>query len=69
MSHSLHSLLVLYGSQTGNAQEVAERIARDGERRGFQPRLSAMDDYALATLPEEVCVSLAQSRTVLRCAS
>lgn len=38
-------LLVLYGSQTGTAQDVAERVARDGKRRHFRVRVMAMDSY------------------------
>ena len=38
-------LLVLYGSQTGTAQDVAERVGRDGKRRRFRVRVKAMDDY------------------------
>lgn len=34
------ALLVLYGSQTGCAQEVAERIAWEGKRRFFCVRLA-----------------------------
>jgi len=37
---SERSLLVLYGSQTGCAQEVAERIAWEGKRRLFRVRLA-----------------------------
>lgn len=36
-----------------DSQEVAERVAREGRRRGFASRLSAMDDYPLADLPGE----------------
>ena len=40
-------LLVLYGSQTGTAQDVAERIMREAKRRHFSTRCMAMDDYNL----------------------
>jgi sulfite reductase alpha subunit-like flavoprotein len=36
-------LLVLYGSQTGTAQDVAERVARDAQRRRWPVRLMPMD--------------------------
>lgn len=40
------SLLVLYGSQTGTAQDVAERIFRDASVRGYsRVDVMAMDDY------------------------
>ena len=38
-------LLVLYGSQTGTAQDAAERVGREGKRRRFRVRILAMDDY------------------------
>ena len=37
------SLLVLYGSQTGNAQDVAERIASEGKHRMYRARCMPMD--------------------------
>ncbi len=36
---------VLYGSETGTAKEVAERIFRDAKRHHFSARVSALDDY------------------------
>ena len=44
-------LTVLYGSQTGTAQEVAERIYWAARRRGFQPDISAMDYFPRDQLP------------------
>ena len=45
-------LLVLYGSQTGTAQDVAERVGRDGRRRHFRVRVLAMDSYnTVSTAP------------------
>lgn len=38
-------LLVLYGSQTGTAQDVAERVGREGRRRHFRTQVTAMDEY------------------------
>ena len=38
-------LVVLYGSQTGTAQDVAERIGRDAKRRHFAVKVLAMDSY------------------------
>lgn len=45
MSAGKRELLVLYGSQTGTAQDVAERVGRDGKRRHFRVRVLAMDTY------------------------
>ncbi|MGA2410104.1 MAG: cytochrome P450, partial [Candidatus Binataceae bacterium] len=39
-------LLILYGSNLGTAQEVAGRIAQDGESYGFAVNLAPLDDYA-----------------------
>jgi sulfite reductase alpha subunit-like flavoprotein len=40
-------IVVLFGSQTGTAQEVAEDIAREAENDyGLRPVLCSMNDYA-----------------------
>jgi len=36
-------LLVLYGSQTGTGEDVAERVGREAIRNGFDPYLATMD--------------------------
>ena len=41
----LRKVVVLYGSQTGTAEEVAERIGREARRRYIVPNVLAMDDY------------------------
>lgn len=38
-------MLVLYGSQTGTAQDIAERVGREGRRRHFRTQVTAMDEY------------------------
>ena len=38
-------LLILYGSQTGTAQDTAERLGREGRRRKFNIQISSLDDY------------------------
>jgi sulfite reductase alpha subunit-like flavoprotein len=38
-------LLILYGSETGTAQDVAENLARQARRRHFNTRVIAMDEY------------------------
>lgn len=38
-------LLILYASETGNAQDVAERMAREVRRRGRQCVLMSMDMF------------------------
>lgn len=42
---NVHSLLVLYGSQTGTAQDTAERIGRQAQRRRMKVRVEALDTY------------------------
>ena len=42
-------LVILYGSQTGCSQEVAERIAREGRRRLLRVEVSPMDEYRLVS--------------------
>ena len=39
------NLLILYGSQTGTAQDLAERIGRDAKRRLYRVRVCSMDAY------------------------
>lgn len=41
---------VLYGSQTGTAQEVAERIGREAKRRYLSASVLALDDYNVVSL-------------------
>ena len=38
-------LLILFGSQTGTAQDVAEKISREARRRHFLPKVVALDSY------------------------
>ncbi|CAG8646383.1 26545_t:CDS:10 [Racocetra persica] len=56
-------LLILYGSQTGCAQDVAERISRQARRRHFKVRISSMDDYERANLINESLVIFICSTT------
>ncbi|MBA0548577.1 hypothetical protein Golob_019668, partial [Gossypium lobatum] len=39
------TLLILYATQTGNALDVAERIAREAERRACTVVIRSTDDY------------------------
>jgi len=45
MSDNVRRLMVLYGSQTGTAQDVAERIERDAIRRHFSVTVKPLDQY------------------------
>ncbi|KAJ2941583.1 hypothetical protein O0L34_g14639 [Tuta absoluta] len=58
-------LLVLYGSQTFTAQEIAERIWRTTKILGFRGPVQAMDDYPISKLIHEefaifVCATTGQ---------
>lgn len=56
-------LLVLYGSQTGNAQDVAERIAREGNHRYFRTECKAMDSACIQDIAKEDYVVFVCSTT------
>ncbi|XP_025962039.2 NADPH-dependent diflavin oxidoreductase 1 isoform X1 [Dromaius novaehollandiae] len=49
-------LLILFGSQTGTAEDTAERIGREAKRRHFQCRVEALDSYDVANLINELLV-------------
>ncbi|RVE65475.1 hypothetical protein OJAV_G00116890 [Oryzias javanicus] len=57
------SLLVLYGSQTGTAQDAAQRIGRQAQRRRLQVRVMALDSYKVANLIAESLVVFVCSTT------
>ena len=57
------SLVVLYGSQTGTAQEVAERVARHGERLHFSTEVRDMDSFDVRRLPTSTLVVYVTSTT------
>ncbi|KGN53174.1 NADPH-dependent diflavin oxidoreductase 1 isoform X1 [Cucumis sativus] len=46
-------LLILYATQTGNAQDAAERLGREAEHRGCVVRLLSVDEYDASHLPHE----------------
>lgn len=52
MAFQPQPLLILYASQTGNAQDVAELVARESERRYFQPRVLPADAYLRTSLSQ-----------------
>src|SRR5438093_8016150 len=45
-------LLILFGSQTGTAEGLARRVAREAEKRGFAPRVLPLNDYEQANLAQ-----------------
>lgn len=48
---------VLYGSQTGTAQEVAERIGREAKRRHLSASVLVLDDYDVVSWINNLQVS------------
>ena len=44
-------LLILFGSQTGSAEGLAKKIAKESSARGFAPKIFALNDYEQANLP------------------
>nr|XP_033817301.1 NADPH-dependent diflavin oxidoreductase 1 isoform X2 [Geotrypetes seraphini]XP_033817302.1 NADPH-dependent diflavin oxidoreductase 1 isoform X2 [Geotrypetes seraphini] len=56
-------LLVLFGSQTGTAEDMAERIGREAKRRHFVCRIEALDNYCVANLIHEPLVVFVCSTT------
>ena len=41
-------LLILFGSQTGSAEGLAKKFAKESESRGFAPKLAALNDFESA---------------------
>lgn len=56
-------LLILYGSQTGTAQDVSERIWREAKRYHLTGPVQAMDDYSISQLIQEQYVVFVCSTT------
>jgi sulfite reductase (NADPH) flavoprotein alpha-component len=45
-------LAILFGSQTGSAEGLAKRLAKESEKRGFAPRVLALNDHEQANLAQ-----------------
>uniref|UniRef100_A0A3Q2QA66 NADPH-dependent diflavin oxidoreductase 1 n=1 Tax=Fundulus heteroclitus TaxID=8078 RepID=A0A3Q2QA66_FUNHE len=60
---SAPALLVLYGSQTGTAQDTAHRIGRQAQRRRVKVRVLPLDGYNVAHLISESLVLFVCSTT------
>jgi sulfite reductase alpha subunit-like flavoprotein len=56
-------ITILFGSQTGCAEDVAERCKRQAKSRGFSPSCFAMDEYDKTQLPMENIVIFICSTT------
>src|SRR3954447_23147692 len=51
-------LLFLWGSQTGSAERLAKKFAREATSRGFESKALGLDGFTPAQLPEarRVCI-------------
>src|SRR5438477_956125 len=54
-------LLILYGSQTGTAEQLAKRFAQNAEQHGFTPRVLEMNAFAGVDLTRESRLALITS--------
>ncbi|KAJ3148361.1 NADPH-dependent diflavin oxidoreductase 1 [Geranomyces michiganensis] len=63
MTHPSRPFLILYASETGTAQDVSERIAREARRRWFSPTVLSMDEYDRSQLIDEPIVIFVCSTT------
>ncbi|CAG2162563.1 unnamed protein product [Oppiella nova] len=56
-------LMILYGSETGNSEELAKRIGRQAIDRSIRVRVMACDEYNVSQLIDEKIVLLIVSTT------
>eukprot|EP00038_Savillea_parva_P027602 m.60508 g.60508 ORF g.60508 m.60508 type:complete len:636 (+) comp7959_c0_seq1:250-2157(+) len=63
VSSARPGILVLYGSQTGTAEDVAERIGREARRRHIHARVVSMDAYPIQQLISERYIVLVAATT------
>ncbi|KAF5341537.1 hypothetical protein D9758_012557 [Tetrapyrgos nigripes] len=57
------TILILYATETGNAQDVADRLARQCRRIHLRPRVLSMDEYPTTDLISESLVVFVVSTT------
>ncbi|CAL7938703.1 unnamed protein product [Xylocopa violacea] len=57
------NITILYGSETGTAQDVAEQIWKSAKRKGLKSNVSAMDDYDIRNLDSEKIVVFVAATT------
>lgn len=63
MPYENEKITILYGSQTGNAQDLAERIWRESKRFFFSGPVLCMDNYNILELVNEKCAIFICSTT------
>lgn len=57
------SILILYGSETGTAQDIAESLRREAQMRHLAARVFELDEYDVQNLPMESVVLFVVSTT------
>ena len=60
-SPSLGPLLFLFGSQTGSAEGLAKRFAKEAKKQGFETRIMGMENHARIDLTKEKRVVIVTS--------
>lgn len=56
-------LTILYGSQTGNAEDLAKRIGLKAKRKGLKVLVEAFDDFNIKLLPKQNVIIFVCSTT------
>lgn len=56
-------LLILYATQTGNALDAAEQVAREADRKGCSVKLLSLDEFDAVSLPHMGAVIFVVSTT------
>ena len=60
-------LLVLYGSQTGTAEQLAKKTAKAAETKGFAPKIVCMEKFDSVDLAKEDNVLVITSTYAVFC--
>ncbi|XP_033122556.1 NADPH-dependent diflavin oxidoreductase 1-like [Anneissia japonica] len=63
MMDEREKIVILYGSETGTAEDVAERVRRQANRRYYKTRVMSLDSYPIANLIHETLVVFVCSTT------
>src|SRR6516165_415285 len=54
-------LSVLFGSQSGNAESLAKKLAKEAKNKGYDATVAALDKVSLVTLAQERCALVVTS--------
>lgn len=55
------TVAILYGSQSGNTESLAKKLAKDFEKKNFNPKVVDMESYTVSKLAEEETVLIMTS--------